>query len=331
MPYPLLAPYAKYGHLGVDLFFMISGFVVLMTAARRSLVSFIVSRIVRLYPAFWVCCTLTFVITMLIGGEKYSATLPQFLVNLTMLSGFLNVSAIDGVYWSLFVEVQFYAFIALLIFVRKMHEAETVLLAWLMASMLLELHPIGMLRRLLLVDYSAYFIAGAICFLIWSEGISMRKFFALLAAWALSIDQAAKGLPSLEKYYNTEMNAFVVGAIVTSFFAIMYLISIRRTGFLGKRKWLTVGAITYPLYLLHQYIAYMAFNIAYPFVNVHLLLWGTLLMMIGTAFVVHRFVEIPFARHLKTVVENGMNRASLRLLAWRTPSPVDQSVSEMSR
>ena len=53
MPYPLLEPIAKYGFLGVELFFMISGFVILMTAASGSLKGFIVSRIVRLYPAVW--------------------------------------------------------------------------------------------------------------------------------------------------------------------------------------------------------------------------------------------------------------------------------------
>jgi peptidoglycan/LPS O-acetylase OafA/YrhL len=330
MPYPLLSPYTKYGHLGVELFFMISGFVILMTAAKRSIVPFIVSRVVRLYPAFWVCCTLTFVATLVIGGERYSATIPQFLINLTMLSGFFYVSAIDGVYWSLFVELQFYAFIALLLVARKLDDAESFLLAWLMASMLLELHPIGMLRRLLIVDHSAYFIAGAICFLIWAEGVSMRKAIALLAAWGLSIDQSVKGLPALEKYYNTHMDTYVVCGIVTIFFGIMYLISVRRTGILHRRKWLTLGAITYPLYLLHQYIAFMIFNLAYPSINAHVLLWSTLVVMITTAFLIHTFVEKPVAPILKTFVESGINTVRVRLALWRTPSPVDQPGMRMS-
>jgi len=324
MPYPLLAPYAKYGHLGVDLFFMISGFVILMTATKGSVVTFIVSRVVRLYPAFWACCTITFLITLLIGGERYSATLPQFLFNLTMLSGFFYVDAIDGVYWSLFVELQFYGFIALLLLVRKIQEAESFLLAWLMASMLLEIHSVEILRRLLIVDYSAYFIGGAMCFLIWSEGVSLRKVFALIAAWALSIDQAVRGLPGLEKYFATDMNMYVVCAIVTSFFGMMYLVSVRRTGFLGRRNWLMVGAVTYPLYLLHQYIAFMVFNVAYPTINPHVLLWGTLAVMIGIAFGVHVVIEKPVAPRLKTVLTSAINRVSLRTAVLSTPNQVDQ-------
>ncbi|EAQ8060912.1 acyltransferase, partial [Salmonella enterica] len=51
MPYPSLAPVSKYGFLGVQLFFMISGFVILMSASHGSIQNFTISRMVRLYPA----------------------------------------------------------------------------------------------------------------------------------------------------------------------------------------------------------------------------------------------------------------------------------------
>lgn len=75
MPYPLLAQPAKYGYLGVELFFMISGFVILMTASNNSLKRFFISRAVRLYPAFWVCCTITFLLILAVGQPRYSASL----------------------------------------------------------------------------------------------------------------------------------------------------------------------------------------------------------------------------------------------------------------
>ena len=57
MPYLSIAPVTKYGYLGVSLFFLISGFVILMTASSGSTRHFVISRLVRLYPAFWVSCT----------------------------------------------------------------------------------------------------------------------------------------------------------------------------------------------------------------------------------------------------------------------------------
>ena len=71
MPYPLLEAVAKYGSYGVELFFLISGFVILMSASGGSLKHFVISRIVRLYPAFWVCCTLTWVVLQFVSGRRY--------------------------------------------------------------------------------------------------------------------------------------------------------------------------------------------------------------------------------------------------------------------
>jgi peptidoglycan/LPS O-acetylase OafA/YrhL len=113
MPYPALAPVAMYGRLGVKIFFMISGFVILITAASGSMERFFISRIVRLHPCFWVYCTLTFLGTLLAGGYHHPAPFRVYLLNMTMLSGFFGVPSIDGVYWSLFVELQFYFLVLL--------------------------------------------------------------------------------------------------------------------------------------------------------------------------------------------------------------------------
>lgn len=58
--YPVLGSFTKYGWLGVQLFFIISGYVVLMSAAGKTVKQFLLSRITRLYPAYWAACTLTF-------------------------------------------------------------------------------------------------------------------------------------------------------------------------------------------------------------------------------------------------------------------------------
>jgi len=55
--FPALVPIAKYGYLGVELFFIISGYVVLLSAQGKTVRQFFVSRVTRLYPAYWVACT----------------------------------------------------------------------------------------------------------------------------------------------------------------------------------------------------------------------------------------------------------------------------------
>ena len=324
MPYPLLAPYSKYGYLGVDLFFIISGFVILMTAASGSFRGFFVSRFVRLYPAFWACCTITFALTLAYGGERYSASFSQYLVNMTMLNGFVGVTSIDGAYWSLFVEIRFYALVALVLAIGRIHQTQSFIIAWLAASIALQIVPVSKLRYLLIADYSAYFIAGATYFLIWSQGISVIRIGVLGLSWSLALVQAIQTIQKIEKHYNAGLDGVVVFGIITLFFCVMLLVALRRTGFLGRKRWLFVGSLTYPLYLLHQNVGFMVFNLAYPTVNPHVLLWSVILGAIVAAFGVHLFIERKFSLPLKnglTIVLDCIQRSLTRFMGSVTPRP----------
>jgi peptidoglycan/LPS O-acetylase OafA/YrhL len=62
-----LATFSR-GMFGVDLFFIISGFVILMTVSRAdNVLDFVVSRLSRIYPVYWVAIAFTF-ITLTISG-----------------------------------------------------------------------------------------------------------------------------------------------------------------------------------------------------------------------------------------------------------------------
>jgi peptidoglycan/LPS O-acetylase OafA/YrhL len=308
MPYPLLAPVAKYGYLGVELFFMISGFVILMTAAGGSLQGFVVSRVVRLYPAFWACCTVTFLVTLVLGGMHYSATFDEYVVNMTMLADFFGVTSIDGAYWSLYIEMRFYALVAVVLLLRQIRQAQWFLIFWLAASIALEIVPRYKLRYLLIVDYSAFFIAGATFYLIWAEGLTRTRAAMIFAAWPLAIFESIHWLPDADHRYHTHMSRFIVGEIVTGFFLVMLLVALKRTGVVGRKRWLLAGALTYPLYLLHQHIGFMIFNAAYPAVNAHVLLWGMIAAVLLAAFAVHVLVEKRLAAAMKQAINRFIER-----------------------
>jgi peptidoglycan/LPS O-acetylase OafA/YrhL len=287
---------------------MISGFVILMTAAGGSLRRFVISRFVRLYPAFWACCTITFAAIAMIGAPRYSASVSQYLINMTMLSGFVGVPSIDGAYWSLFVEIQFYGLVVALLLIRRIHQAEVFLACWLAAAIALEIFPVGKLRFLLIVDYAAFFIAGAAFFQIWSQGLSPRRVALVALSWSLAIFQSIRGLPDFEKHFNESISAYVVAGIITAYFLAMLLVSLKRTGPLGRNRWILAGALTYPLYLLHQTIGFMIFNAAYPAINQHLLFWGTISLTLGAAFAVHHLVEKRFSSTLKHAIDGIADR-----------------------
>lgn len=302
LPYPLLAPLAKYGYLGVELFFMISGFVILMTAIATNVRGFVISRASRLYPAFWIACTLTFIVTFYLGEPRFKASFTEYLGNMTLLGEFIGINSLDGSYWSLFIELRFYFLISLLLALKKIHYAQTALIAWLVVSFALEIKPIGTLRAIFITEYAAFFIAGATCFLIWAESLSISKGLMLLSAWALSEYEMLSSLPALEQHYQTTFNPLTIIGIVSSFFLILFLIAQRWTGLFAHKRWLVLGALTYPLYLIHQNIGYMLFNQLYSNINPHLLFWGTLGLMLILAYGIYAVFEKRLARQLRQLL-----------------------------
>ena len=303
MAYPLLAPVAKYGDLGVELFFMISGFVILMSASSGSFKKFTISRVARLYPMFWVCCSLTFVVTLFLGTAHFTVSLPQYLTNLTMLSNFFKVPPVDGVYWTLFVELRFYALVALVLLFRQLGRIQLLLTLWLAASVVLEFVSVPFLHALLLAAYSPLFIAGALCFLIRSRGVTVMRLVLVGVTWMSALYHALEDIPKLEASYHTQLSPYVVTGIISVFFVVLIVVALRRTGRLAAVNWVTLGALTYPLYLIHQNIGYMIFNAAYPTVNRHVLLWGTVLGMLVLAYLLDRAIEQRYARAFKRFLE----------------------------
>lgn len=310
MPYPALSHGAAYGYLGVELFFMISGFVILMTASGGSLRKFAVSRLVRLYPAFWVCCAITAMATLIFNQEPFSVNGRQFLINLTMLNGFFGVPSVDGVYWSLFVELKFYGLIALILLLRRIRQIEAILVAWLCISIANQFLKSGKLEYLLITNYAAFFIGGANFYLIWKNGVSVIRSLVIFFSWLLGCWTALKGVSVFPEIYGTTLETSNVLGIISCFFLVMLLVALRKTGIFLNRNWYVLGVMTYPLYLLHQNIGYMIFWVAYPAVNAHLLLFGTIFLMLLLSYGIHLVSERGFADLLRHSINNGLDRIS---------------------
>ncbi|WP_221764793.1 acyltransferase family protein [Methyloradius palustris] len=291
MSYGYITAFSKYGFLGVELFFMISGFVILLSAKSENLSKFLISRVIRLYPAFWICCTLTFIITVAIGAPRYHATFMQYLANMTMISGFSHVPYIDGVYWSLLVEIKFYVLIALILALKKLRHIQLYITCWFILTVILQFFSFGKIHNLLISDYATYFIAGSTFYLIYRDGISESKIILLISSWVLALFQSYKLSHLLQITYKTEFDFLVISAVLTVFYIIMLMVSLRKTGSIASHSWVTIGAITYPLYLIHQNIGYMIFNLAYPYINLHVLFWTVVITITFFSYLINRFLE----------------------------------------
>jgi len=105
--FPGLTQVTSYGWLGVELFFLISGFVICMSCWDRDAGAFFRSRVIRLFPAYWAAVAVTFTVVALFSDFD-RVSMPDALLNLTMLNRPLGVKSIDSVYWTLWVEACFY-------------------------------------------------------------------------------------------------------------------------------------------------------------------------------------------------------------------------------
>ena len=229
------------------------------------------------------------------GAPRFVASVNQYLVNMTMLNGFVGVQSIDGVYWTLFVEIRFYILIAALLLMRSIHRIDPILYLWLFVSSLLVFIKVKYLSFILITDYSAFFIAGCLFYLNFKNGGSVGRYIGIFAALILAVWQAIQELSTLEGRYDSSFSAPIVTMIIGVFFLLMFMISSNGTGFWREKSWVGLGALTYPLYLLHQKIGFIIFRKLHDFSNNYVLLFSVLMLMIGGAYLVHRFIEKPLS------------------------------------
>lgn len=256
----------RYGNLGVQLFFMISGFVISQSVATVSTKAFAVSRFIRLYPLFWVVCTFTYVFTLVMPNGN-PVRFPEYLISMTMLGDKLSSALgygglVDPSYWTLAVELLFYAAIGAFVYFFSWKRIRLFLWGWLIISALSFYVKIddSFIMKMLLVRHASYFILGATLALIITERASTMKQkvtdYALLSVtlvYSTLISFVALPPYFMPNKYDgviiAAMHPILFGMVLFFIWLSRYLESSRARMVCG-----VIGGLTYPLYLLHQTI-----------------------------------------------------------------------------
>lgn len=284
-------PVKYLGYIPVYAFFMISGFVIFWTIERSGTAGdFAFSRFSRLYPAYWIAVILTglVAVTYPFPESFVVVTLGSWLVNLTMLQEYFRVPNIDGVYWSLNVEMTFY----LWVFAAKkfgwLPHARRALHIWALLTTAYgffnpDVNSIPWpIVTFLLLAHGQFFIVGIVCYGIWKSGRVTREdglllFLTTVAIWL--------------RYPP------VVCVVMTGFTGIFLALAFRRLGWIVNPILMWLGAISYSLYLIHENIGFVAMELL-ELSPVAEILVATVLSLAG-ASVLTFAVERPLLRKMR--------------------------------
>ena len=301
--FPVLAD-VELGHIGVDIFFVISGFIMELTAGGQPYVKgdtsrFLYRRAVRVLPLYWVLTLVAFGITLVLGSEINARRTPQqFMMSMLLLPAadtHGQAVYVIAVAWTLTFELYFYLIFAALL--RLKTSTRLVLLAALFTAS----SGIGFLANIqdplahVFVDPIVFeFLLG--CLLAyalrhrWALGQHTGWLIAAAAVSAMLLQARLLPSPGMRFIFWGLPAAALVGVVALSAGSIAIQL---------ERPFIYLGNISYSLYLSHF------FTIAL-FVRIHkklpamfanskwFCLCALLLLILAIAHACYISIERPF-------------------------------------
>lgn len=295
-----------YGGTGVELFFVISGFVILLTLERcDSFADFLARRAARLWPPMLVAATLTTIVLNLFGPADWKVAPLDYLVSILFIEPSLVTKIVhypthwvDGAYWSLWTEIRFYALAALIFLVAR----QRFLTAWLVLQTVVFLTAsftppdrfpaIATLGNYVFFQsYMPYFTFGMCVFRL-SAPLRRSSLAKAGTLWAIFII-------FYNGYFQFNLNeghpqGFLIANVLIAALFGLFLFGGRLSRPFAAKPLVAVGQASYSLYLIHQLVGVVLIE-RLTRTGLSIVLAAPLItgLMIGCALLLFRYVEMP--------------------------------------
>jgi peptidoglycan/LPS O-acetylase OafA/YrhL len=322
--YPELLNFTSSGYVGVEIFFVLSGVVIAYAAAAASPSTFLRNRMLRLYPAVWICAPLSTIVLWRYGVVSTHQFIRGYIDSALLLP--FGPWA-DVVYWTLGIEMAFYAVIFGLLAIGSFGQITIVcsmigsvsaaywIVGWLAAPSFLMAHLWNRWLDLSLVTYGIYFALGILLYSMRTSGVSLIKIgfgTMLLVAAAIEI------------FYKARYAAIVFNSTLPATLPIVIFLAAMGAGIASlywdarpgiARTLRFVGLATYPLYLIHDYCgaAVLQMTGGRLGINRFLSLGITLVVCVTTSMLIAAIAEPPIRQGFCSFLEI-VSRLGRRLL-----------------
>lgn len=294
-----LAGAFKNGHAGIDLFFVISGFVVVQSASKfkpgiASCIQFLKKRFIRIYPVYWLFLLLFFITGMLGTAQRTGWQIGQAVFLLPGHRGLIRSS------WTLQYEVYFYLLIGVWVLSRKgkyiLGALFLMALISFSATVLAAVTSIGHFPVLgIYNEFVLEFFSGVLIFMIYKK-----------------IPVAAAVLLSIAGLLLFFVPVQLVSSHVIAFGIPSAMLLAASTALEYRRKIkipriaVLLGDASYCLYLIHPpLITFVLTKIPDAYSSNKLMLCFFIVALCALAVVVHWYLEKPLLRYLN----NNLNKS----------------------
>jgi peptidoglycan/LPS O-acetylase OafA/YrhL len=299
------------GDYGVALFFLISGFVIPFSLFKMDNLSFFIRRCFRIYPTYIVGLTFTTLVLVLVSHHNQLPLKFDFyayLANATLLYDIFPYSTIDGVNWTLIIEMRFYLLCMLIMSISTLRNPLTVgavcLLLCLSNFLYLRLATMPANHYLLdglatVAHYSPYliFMFVGVCFHHLFQGTWSPLLFWVMVGFLMALFFASCLTLTSHLWIKRLMRGY---PLALGTFSLLYAY---RDHFKPNAVLNFFAEISFPLYVIHLSAGYALMHFLFGVQPYSLLVFiETLLVFIFLAYLLHVYVEVPSNRigHLLT-------------------------------
>lgn len=236
------------GGAGVVVFFMISGYIILHVLSFEKPFEFFIKRFFRIYPLLIFAVLLEAYLWFQVTGQPFN--LKNILIQSSLLGDFFNTPyALQGVEWTLRVEIIFYLLMLIINSLNIMHKGHLLISLFVIITLILDYFspfPTQLFIGYFTIYFPILFLGSAI-YLYENKKINL---IVLLFFFIFTFHHYFTMILSYQPA-SLSSNFAIVGCIVFVFF---WLIRAKLETFVLNKAVLLLSALTYSIYLFHNFL-----------------------------------------------------------------------------